>query len=554
IATVKLPTCEGFVAFLGDGPELITSQTGIISTWNYRTGKVINRVRLKKVRWRWQHALSEDGKTLVSVCKVGLLTRTDTTTWKSKTFHVPGKPTTCSLTPDGKRVAMISNKDVLIWDLVEDSLWLKWKKPNYRFVCDGAFSPDGQRYVCTPDYQVHVIDFRPDAKEHLLQRARPKPGEHQCLEMVGGDERMDLERGYGEPLNPLPIKCPQCKMPDLDFVGTPYRLGRKIDSPADMAQAEAGNFLIRDSMKRVLDLVAPGQCKFYPTINSKTQQPTPWLLAVPENLQVTASPPENRERCPKCGEPWSFHHYSECADRRSWASPFSTHEVFKSKNWSSDPVPFKGWQETRPDIYGRMLYFSVRLETLIKKLRLKGMVRSSDCKEVPTPEDLAWVQEKIRLLNQAGAKASAPKTPSQVTDWFKNYLKVNAKKKPVVHDFAAIEKKHRVKLPESYKKFISKAGTKTFKDVDEEEGFSAHILPPEKLNFKEYRKSAARDDEDEERIEGVMFATTDHGDVFCFDVSAKNRDFPVYHYKHETDEFEPYAENFAGSIRRFAGA
>jgi WD40 repeat protein len=543
-----------YIAFMADTSELLFQTNEATFTYDYRNGTPKKRLSLDTKARPWHCSLSRDGKTFIRVSKNGALIKTDTTTWKSETFKVSGKPTSCSLSPDAQRVAMISGSTVIIWDLVENRPWLKWKKPNYRFVLTGAFSPDGQRFVCTPDYQVHVLDFRSGAKDQPMTRHQPKPGEHQCLYMVGPDEQMDLEGGYGEPLNPLPIKCPFCKMPDMDFVAAPYYLGRKINAPTDMAPAQDANFLVHDSMKRLLDLVAPGQCKFYPTTNLKTKQPTPWLLAVPQHLQVTATPPENRERCPKCNEPWCFHPYSECADKRTWASPFSTHDVFKSKNWASGCEPFKGWNKGRPGIYGRTLHFSVRLETLIKKLHLKGMVRSADCKEVPTAEDLAWVEEKFRLTNQARPKAATSKKPTDATDWFNDYLKAKAKKKPVVHDFAAVEKKHGVKLPESYKKFIAKVGTKTFKDLDDEEGFCAHILPPKKLDFKEYRKPEPAEEEEPEKIDGVMFATTDHGDVFCFDISARNHDYPVYLYKHETDEYEPYAGNFAACIKQFAKA
>jgi hypothetical protein len=49
----------------------------------------------------------------------------------------------------------------------------------------------------------------------------------------------------------------------------------------------------------------------------------------------------------------------------------------------------------------------------------------------------------------------------------------------------------------------------------------------------------------------VVFAATDHGDGFCFEVGKKNRDYPVYKYNHESGEFEPYAGNFAECIMRF---
>jgi len=177
-------------------------------------------------------------------------------------------------------------------------------------------------------------------------------------------------------------------MPDLDYVPQPYLLGRGITSPADIAPADAGNFLVRESAKRVLETVAPGDCQFYPTMHSKTREATPWFLAVPQHMQNLATPPENIVRCPECGEPWSFQSSSQ-------PNPVAAHDVLKSRNWYSFDGPFKGWDQKRPKVQSRSSYFSVRLEKLIKKLGMRGLVRFYKCKEQPSREDLAWIDEKV---------------------------------------------------------------------------------------------------------------------------------------------------------------
>jgi len=80
------------------------------------------------------------------------------------------------------------------------------------------------------------------------------------------------------------------------------------------------------------------------------------------------------------------------------------------------------------------------------------------------------------------------------------------------------------------------------------------ILPPQKLDFDQFRKTPPDEEEEQERIDGVIFATTDYGDEFCFDVEKRDRDYPVYKYNHEIDDFEPYTSNFAEAVKRFAGA
>ena len=214
------------------------------------------------------------------------------------------------------------------------------------------------------------------------------------------------------------------------------------------------------------------------------------------------------------------------------SNPISKHEVFKARNW---------WG--RGD--RRNLYFSVRLESLVKKLGLRGMVRSYDCKQEPTPADLAWTEEKLSLLNRAGTRSSTSSKSASAASWFEDYLAKNARKNLPSQDFAAVEKKHRVKLPECYKKFITLVGPKAFKDIDGEEGFRARVLPPKKLEFAECGERG----EEDQVFQGVMFATTDHGDAFYFDLSRKCE---VRKHDHEVDCYEPYAKNFAECIKRFA--
>jgi hypothetical protein len=227
----------------------------------------------------------------------------------------------------------------------------------------------------------------------------------------------------------------------------------------------------------------------------------------------------------------------------------------------------------------RELIFSVRLAQLWKQAKIKGqLVFSYDFKDfVPTEDDLAWVEEKMALLAKnklvdapakagkkgskaAGGKAgkaaqgaAAKKAAAAAEKWFKDFLKTDAKKKPAAIDFDAVEKKHKVKLPKSYKEFIMTVGSKSFKDVNDMEGSTTKVLPPKQLDFKEYRAGALEDtDEESAAVDGVMFAATDHGDCFVFDVSGNGNDYPVFYYNHELNMMQPWSGNFAECIRRFA--
>ena len=63
-----------------------------------------------------------------------------------------------------------------------------------------------------------------------------------------------------------------------------------------------------------------------------------------------------------------------------------------------------------------------------------------------------------------------------------------------------------------------------------------------------------RRDEESRAVDGVLFADTDYGDAFVFDVSQKSPagDYPVYWFNHEFATFEPFASNFAECVKRFA--
>lgn len=537
VASLKVEGYLDYLAFREDVEELLIVQgSGPLLSWNFRTNK--KAVCMKSSGC--YAALSQNGKTLVTFRGKGLgkkgwlVEKSDTTTWKSAKFEFPGEVRHCSLSPDGSKLAIAADKELIVWDLIENCAWLKWKKPHYGDIRHAAFSSDGQRIACIMNHgQVHIFDFRTGATDQVIERLKPKAGELQCLEMAGPDDEMDRVDGHLEPLNPLPVICSACKRVDLDFVHSPYVLGKKIESPVDFAPAVAGNLLIRASMKRLLEVAAPGSCKFYPTIHRKTRQPTPWFLAVLQHTQTTSEP--SAKKCSKCHEPREWTDVMETT-----SNPISKHEAFKARNWWGDGNR-------------RNVYFSLRLETLIKKLRMRGMVRSGDCKQTPTPEDLAWAEQKFKTIQQADAKAkpAAKRKQDDVTDWFNEYLKRNAKKQPVAHDFAAVEKKLGVKLPETYKRFMAVAGRKKFKDLDGEAEFNAHILPPKELKVE---SCLDRGDDEEAEFKGLLFAVTEHGDAFYFDLTRNSPDYEVRKFEHEVGSFEPYTRNFAEAIKRFATA
>lgn len=87
---------------------------------------------------------------------------------------------------------------------------------------------------------------------------------------------MDCHNTFRNPINPLPLKCPRCGFPNLDHIPQPYFLTKsRTMSPHELALAANGNLLIRERIRRVLDLLTPGECSFFPTCYKGTSEQTP---------------------------------------------------------------------------------------------------------------------------------------------------------------------------------------------------------------------------------------------------------------------------------------
>ncbi len=377
-----------------------------------------------------------------------------------------------------------------------------------------------------------------------------------CVKISGSDDRMDCREMFYDPINLLPQQCSQCGFPNLDHVPQPYFLVKsRTMSPNELALAENGNFFVRERIRRVLELLAPGQCDYFPTCYKGTLQETPWFLAVPVNQVVTAKVNPAIERCQMCGEPESAHPGTQFTEylfgtpTRSqplapgWTSE-SAFEILKSSTWGSSDQSWSVW-------ISRDLFLSVQLLHLLKKIKARGFCEAT-CGKPAAPDQIesAWIKQKLVMLEASGIPFHAEGTLSDIdSKWLREYIKGRSGEEVLNFDLKAVERRLKTKLPKSYLDFITKVGPVSFENVDEQEGFTSSIMTPDKLTLE---RGSADSDGHEPCVNGVMFATTRHGDCFCFDVQKGKKEFPVVLYKHECDCFEPYAENFAACIRRFA--
>lgn len=376
-----------------------------------------------------------------------------------------------------------------------------------------------------------------------------------CVEVATSDDRMDCRSMFYEPINPLPAKCRECGFPDLDFVPQPYFLVKsRTMSSNELAGAENGNFFVRERVLQVLELLAPGECTFYPTCYRGTMEQTPWLLAVPNRQVVQAKVDPAIPRCASCGEPRSAHPGTQWSESlfgtqirgEGWIAD-SDHEILKSATWGSCESGWKAW-------VSREFFVSVRLLHLFKKIKAGGFHEATCHQPVkPNAEEAAWIQEKLQLLELNGIPSQAPGTISDDdAKWFRKYIKNHASDVHAWWDIKDVQRRLKTKLPKSYVDFVSKVGPVSFDNVDDEHGFRATILHPGEVAV-EVGYEDGFEDEDSKAVNALMFATTDHGDCFCFDVQKGTKEFPVVLYKHEGNFFERYTDNFAACIRRFAG-
>ncbi len=391
------------------------------------------------------------------------------------------------------------------------------------------------------------------------------------------DNLMDQKGQFHQSLNQRSQKCSYCHFPDIDQVPEPYLIGRGITRPGELDLAEVGNFFVRERARAILDVVCPGQCVCHPTFDVKTRALTDWSLAVPTRTVVTGTVKMEIPRCPECGEPKVAHWGSQYDWTETTRDSFSKTigaDIAKSSNWFSaevigeesrwywmnilklkQPPKVPSHQWTRLGV-NRWLYLSIRLERLFQSLKLKGMVRLISDEAKPSRVDLEWVDEQIRNLKALGLSTPSPRVANSMKGgpWFREYLTKHAREPAPSFDFSEVEDRIGKPLPPSYKAFLSKVGPTTFHDLDAMEGFDAKILGPDSLDQSAYRRGMIEVEEEENAlIDGLLFATTGHGDAFCFDLAGEGPEYPVYLFEHDSNSFQAYAPDFEACLKRFAG-
>ena len=373
-----------------------------------------------------------------------------------------------------------------------------------------------------------------------------------------------LVGAFDESTNSWPKKCAHCWLDDYDHPPSPYFLGRRIDRPVEFDIADIGNFFVKDRVRQAIELVFPGQCTFHPTFAVRGKQQTAWFLGVPVATVNDSIPERNDDspRCPVCGRP-KFLRPKFFVHPSTLGTDFAKSAiVFQGETWEDrwDGVADINKFPRRPQTthwthmdYYRCCYISLRAELLFKKMGVKGLIRTSGWNNKPTKADQVWVAVQMTRLAERGLAERALESPIDLNrKWFDGYLKKNKRKKPVAVDFATIESKVGKPLPDSYKEFITKVGQKRFTDLEGTVGFDAEIVGPDQIDLTSYRRETLKiGDEEGAMVDGLMFATSGHGDVFCFDLAAPGPEYPVYLFEHDLNGFNVFAPNFVACLKQF---
>ncbi len=338
--------------------------------------------------------------------------------------------------------------------------------------------------------------------------------------IVSSDTRMDIiDKLYllDTPINTYTSTCPACSFPDINTVPKPYYiLRRRIGIPQEIQVADLGNILVSKRVKRIIEILFPGQCIFHKTYTFEEKLLTKWWLAEVVHSEVSAEISEGVKKCSHCNEPYSSHGTQQKYMNYDIVSEY---DIVKSKSWFS--CSEKDWKETW---ISRDLFLSVRLINLLKKVKAVGIYQDADSNfKKLLKEEKDWIEEALQKIAAVDEKLLSPNDYARISE----------------ND---IQKMKEVLLPhigitDNYQTNSSYQGFSLTEPLQLLAGITGEICFDEKAGATLYTQN---DWELGKRIKKtasvvlVTFARDQYGNTWQFDI--KNPFHPVYYWDHETDE------------------
>ena len=341
---------------------------------------------------------------------------------------------------------------------------------------------------------------------------------------------MDLLDGIrllDTPVNKYEVKCEKCKFPDIDNTPNPYFLAkRRVFTGIEIMQADIGNLLVSDRVKKVFEILFPGECDYQRSFVEGSNTTTNWWLAIPVNTIVSGEVEETVPRCHECNQPLHAHPGSQY---KYWINDIvSDHDIIKSSNWHS--ISEKDWKETW---IARDVYLSLRLVSLLKKISAKGIYKQTGSKfNGLTKVEKTWVEESLIKVGALRNDNSRKDLSSNDIIKIMTTLKVDNIKNDKIKDF---EKKYKQKPSDLIQILCS-----VNKDIE--------------LDLGNNEKFVIGEMESWELIPGnrklVSFAQDHFGNSLHFDIT--NKLCPIFHYDHETMTFDQVHGSIMDLIEKVA--
>jgi hypothetical protein len=341
------------------------------------------------------------------------------------------------------------------------------------------------------------------------------------------DKRMDIiDTNYmlDTPVNTYKVKCDTCKFPDIDDTPNPYYLAKnRIFTGIEIIEADLGNLLISDRVKKIFEILIPDNCKYQRTFVQNSNIGTDWWLAIPKTKISSGEVNDTVMKCNKCHEPLYAHPGSQY---RFWIHDIeSQFDIVKSINWFS--ASNKDWKESW---ISRDIYLSLRLLTLLNKVSAKGVYKSINSKLKGLIEsEKAWVVESLDKIGDLKTN----KTRKQITAGDYSKLKEALKIREIKNDrIADFEKKYKRKPTELFQVLCNiEKGIQL--DLGNNENFVI-----QKMDDWESTPSNKK---------LIGFAQDDFGNTLHFDIT--NKMCPIYHYDHETMTYDQIHKSILDLIK-----
>jgi hypothetical protein len=324
---------------------------------------------------------------------------------------------------------------------------------------------------------------------------------------------LDGLRLMDTPVNKYKIKCENCKFPDIDNAPTPYLLAkRRIFTGIEIIEADLGNLLVSDRVKRVFEILFPNVCNYQRAFIEDSNTTTNWWLAVPTNTILSGEVKETVLRCRECNQPLYANPGSQY---KYWVQDLvSDYDIVKSTNWHS--ISESDWKETW---IAKDVYLSLRLVSLLKKISAKGIYKQMGSKFNGLAKiEKTWIEESLTKIGALKTESSRKELTADDIVKIRTTLQVEKIRDDKIKDF---EKKYKRKASELIQVLCS-----VNKDIELDLGNSERFVVGEMESWEFIPSNKKL----------VSFARDHFGNSLHFDMT--NKLCPIYHYDHETMTFD----------------